>query len=176
MPLEYGFNDRLEMSQGVSENESLKEILLTNIPSALQVNSAHTENDKNGTDYWVECLSGKFISVDCKVRSEDYAPKGFDDIALETWSVVEKKVVGWTRDKKKQTDYVLWHWQDTGRWLLIPFQMLCAVFDKKWLEWSNTYKTAKQYTPNHGGYHSECVFVPRKEVWAEIYRVFGGAA
>ncbi|MEW8193918.1 MAG: hypothetical protein AB2793_09415 [Candidatus Thiodiazotropha sp.] len=174
MPLEYEFSDRLKMSQGRSENSDIKNILLNNIPSALNVNSAHAKNDRNGTDYWVECESGKFLSVDCKVRSEDYVKKGYDDLALETWSVVENDIVGWTRDSKKQTDYVLWLWTDTGRWLLVPFQMLCGVFQKKWKDWKATYKSSRQHTPNYGGYHSECVFVPRKEVWSEIYRMYGG--
>ena len=26
----------------------------------------------------------------------------------------------------------------------------------------------------NGGYHSECVFVPRRVIWTEIYRSFGG--
>lgn len=33
------------------------------------------------------------------------------------------------------------------------------------------------YTPRAGrGYHSECVFVPRREVWATIYKRFGGVS
>jgi hypothetical protein len=52
--------------------------------------------------------------------------------------------------------------------------MLCKVFQDNWEQWKSAYKTAQQYTPNHGGYHSECVFVPRREVWAEIYRKYGG--
>ena len=87
--------------------------------------------------------------------------------------IKEKRVVGWTRDAKKRTDYVLWFWQDTKRWCLIPFPMLCGVFSDKWQEWASMYKTRKQYTPGRD-YHSECVFVPRKEVWAAIYRKYSG--
>ena len=38
------------------------------------------------------------------------------DIALETWSVIEKLKIGWTRDLNKRSDYVLWFWLDTKRW------------------------------------------------------------
>lgn len=175
MPLSYEFDERLKMSQGTSQGADVKTIILGNVPAALNVHSAHESNDRNGTDWWVECHAGKWLSIDCKVRADDWAPRGHDDIALETWSVVEKSVVGWTRDSKKQTDYVLWLWTDTGRWLLVPFPMLCAVFQEHWQAWRSQYKTAQQFTPrNGGGYHSECVFVPRREVWAEIYRRFGG--
>jgi hypothetical protein len=53
--------------------------------------------------------------------------------------------------------------------------MLCAVFQDKWQEWSHAYQTHRQYTPQFGGYHSECVFVPREVVWNEIYRRCNGA-
>lgn len=175
MPKQYGFGDRLEMSQGVSENESISAIVKNNIPSALAVYQAHFANDRNGTDFWVECESGKFLSVDCKVREKDFIEvNGCDDLALESWSVVEKNKVGWTRDTSKQTDFVLWLWKDTGRWLLVPFQMLCKVFSDNWKEWRREFKTARQYTPNHGGYHSECIFVPRALVWKRIYAMYGG--
>lgn len=175
-PIEYGFDERLNMSQGVSSNSSVKDILLNNIPGACSVNSAHLSNDKNGTDWWVEHSSGKHMSVDCKVRSEDYAKKGYDDLALETWSVCEKNVVGWTRKTDKRTDYVLWLWTDTGRWCLIPFPFLCKVFETNWHEWLAEYKNARQKTTTqYGGYHSECVFVPRRVVWKAIYETFSGA-
>jgi hypothetical protein len=51
------------------------------------------------------------------------------------------------------------------------------VFELNWQAWREQHKTRQQFTPRQsGGYHSECVFVPRREVWAEIYRTFGGAA
>ncbi len=175
MPEQYEFNERLNMSQGVSESRSVESILKENIPSALTVHQAHFANDRNGTDWWVECEAGKFLSVDCKVREKDFLKlKGWDDLALETWSVVEKEKIGWTRDTSKQTDFVLWLWKDTGRWLLIPFQMLCRVFRDNWKRWTSEFRVERQYTPNHGGYHSECVFVPRQLLWQCIYTVYGG--
>ena len=176
-PREYDFNQQLKMSQGQVAGASVERVLLDNIPGACAVHSAHQANDRNGTDWWVEMRTGSFLSVDAKVRSVDWLPKGKDDLALETWSVVEAKKVGWTRDPSKRTDYVLWLWQDTGRWCLIPFQMLCKVFDKNWQGWSAEFQRNRQHTPSQsGGYHSECVFVPRRVLWGEIYKHFGGAA
>jgi hypothetical protein len=174
----YRFGEQLEMSQGVSENKSIGTILLSNIPGALNTYPAHEANDRNGTDWWVEREMGRWLSVDCKVREEDWSIKRTpkDDLALETWSVVEQNIPGWTRDSKKQTDYVLWLWKDTGRWCLVPFVMLCAVFQENWMDWKKQYQTDRQYTTRHNGasYHSECVFVPRRVVWATIYRRFSG--
>ena len=178
-PREYGFDDRLALSQGVSKGASVETIILANLPGACSVTSSHKTNDRNGTDWWVEIQGGHHLSVDAKVREEDWAakpaPQKADDLALETWSVIERNKVGWTRDRTKRTDYVLWLWLDTGRWCLVPFQMLCQVFETRWQDWRSQYKTSRQHTPHtNGGWHSECIFVPRKEVWAAIYLQFGG--
>jgi hypothetical protein len=170
-PRNFSFAERLGMSHGAAAGATVRDILKANIPGAWDVRLANETDDRHGTDWWVERSSGEPISVDCKVRSSDWATKGSDDLALESWSVIESQKVGWTRDENKQTDYILWLWQDTGRWCLIPFPMLCKVFSEKWSQWALKYKSARQRTEN---YHSECVFVPRKVVWAAIYRRFGG--
>ena len=176
--IEYGFEERLAMSSGVAAVADVRYILLAQIPGAVNVTPAATANDKQGIDWWVELSTAKHLAIDAKVRSSDWAAKrpDEDDLALESWSVVEKNIVGWTRDPAKKCDYVLWLWQDTGRFCLIPFPMLCHVFTKNWQQWSSRFKTAKQKTVRQYGdcYHSECVFVPRREIWAEIYRVYGG--
>jgi hypothetical protein len=42
-----------------------------------------------------------------------------------------------------------------------------------WEVWATFRKVRRQYTKDRG-YHSECVFVPRREIWSEIYRRFSG--
>lgn len=173
MSYQYDFHERLEMSQGYSNGDDIRTIILEIIPGAVNVQPAHTSNDKNGTDWWVEHESGNHLSVDCKVRSRDYSPRE-DDLALETWSVVGKKI-GWTRDSSKRTDYILWLWTDTGRFCLLPFHMLCKVYSDNWQDWKVAYKTRRQQTPTeNGGYYSECTFVPRRIVWAAIYEFYSG--
>src|SRR3990167_1888673 len=107
-PREYGFDDRLALSQGVSKGASVETIILANLPGACSVTSSHKTNDRNGTDWWVEIQGGHHLSVDAKVREEDWAakpaPQKADDLALETWSVIERNKVGWTRDRTKRTD------------------------------------------------------------------------
>lgn len=167
----YNFNERLEFSHGVAASRSVQEILTANIPGAMNVTKAGDSNDRDGTDWWVE-VYGRHLRVDCKVREEDWLKKaGKDDLALETYSVVEKGVPGWTRNEKKHTDYILWLWVDTGRWCLISFPQLCAVYQDKWELWRTVYPTCQQ---DNGDYRSECTFVPRKAVWKAMYKRFGG--
>lgn len=165
----------LKMSEGVCVNADVQTILMENIAGALSVVKAHPKNDRTGVDWWVELPGARWVGVDAKVRQVDWSSKGSDDLALETWSVVESKVPGWTRSEDKTCEYVLWLWKDTGRFCIIPFRMLCTVFKENWQRWSQEYKVSKQFTPyNGGGYHSECVFVDRKEVWSSIYNRFSG--
>ena len=176
-PIEYDFKEQLAMSEGVSANKNVQDILLANIPGAVSVIRAHQSNDRSGVDYWVEMGYGGFAAVDIKVRDKDYAKaEGKDDLALESFSVVEKKIVGWTRNPQKRTDYILWFWKDTGRWCLLPFRMLCKVFSDNWESWKERFYSPQQYTPraSGNGYHSECIFVPRKIVWEEIYKHYSG--
>lgn len=176
-PLEYWFEDRLKMSSGHATNANVQSVLLSQIPGSVSVAQAATVNDKQGVDWWVEMSTARHLAVDAKVRGNDWAAAhpDEDDLALESWSVVEQQIVGWTRDKNKRCDYILWLWKDTGRFCLIPFPMLCAVFSEHWNDWKQQFKTRQQFTPRSGGgYHSECIFVPRRVIWAEIYKRYSG--
>lgn len=175
MPREFDFAERLSMSAGNSASRNLEVILVSEIPGAVSATPAAQVNDRQGVDWWVEMSTARHLAVDCKVRATDWAAThpDEDDLALETFSVVEKGIAGWTRDANKRCDYILWLWTDTGRFCLLPFPMLCKVFSANWEQWRAKYKTRRQFTTGRN-YHSECVFVPRKVVWAEIYRRFGG--
>lgn len=170
----YAFTDTLRMSRGYAAEASIESVLLGQIPGALEIVRSTAAEDRSGTDYWVKRECGRDLSVDAKVRAQDWASKGKDDLALETWSVVERRIVGWTLNPAKQTDYILWLWKDTGRWCLVPFPMLCAAANKHVSAWSREYQVARQYTDDRQ-YHSECVFVPRRVVWRAIYDHFAGA-
>jgi hypothetical protein len=177
MPHEYDFNERMAMSQGIAATADVRMILLAEIPGAVNVTNAAPVNDKQGVDWWVEMSSARHLAVDAKVRETDWVSThpNEDDLALESWSVIEKEIPGWTRDAAKRCDYVLWLWKDTGRFCLVPFPMLCKVFSDNWKAWRTRFRTNQQFTPRSvGGYHSECIFVPRREVWAAIYRNYGG--
>jgi len=160
----YDFTERLVWSDGFLL-EGVARILQDRIPAAERVEKANGTDDRNGTDYWVyRNHSLPPLSVDVKVRSEDYATHGKDDLALETWSVVGEKP-GWTRDEKKRTDFILWYWTDTGRFFLVSFPALCEIFSRYWWAWRNTYGAHVQTS---GDWQSECVFVPRSVVLEKV--------
>lgn len=174
---EYGFDERFRMSNGRLANADVSDILRSSIPGSISVTRAGESDDRLGIDWWVERANERSLSVDVKIRSRDYSavnPKS-DDLALETWSVVEREVIGWTRDEAKRCDFILWLWKDTGRWCLLPFPMLCRVFQELWQDWRATYRTERQKTTDRGTpYHSEVVFVPRRLIWREMYEKYGG--
>lgn len=149
----YDFNERLAWSAGFLD-AGIAQILQDRLPGCTKVVKATNNEDRSGTDYWAIRDDLPPLSVDVKVRQKDY---GKDDVALETWSVLGEKV-GWTRDFRKRTDFVLWHWQDSGRFFLVSFPALCEVFTRYWENWSAKYKTAVQTS---GSWKSECVFVPK---------------
>jgi hypothetical protein len=173
---DFSFHDQLVISTGTSANRAIGEILMGVIPGALRAIQALPVNDRQGVDWWIETKSGERVAIDCKIREDDPLPKyKKDDLALEVWSVVEKKVVGWSLDETKRTDYVFWLFKDTGRWCVVPFLMMVRAFKSRKDEWTASgsgYRVARQKTDNR--YHSECVFVDRRQLWAEIYRQAAG--
>jgi len=178
-PIHYDFKERMAFSDGHVAVATVEEVCLTNIPGAETIERSTAKSDRNGVDWWVYRRGANALAIDAKVRDEDWSVKPLpyraDDLALETWSVVEAQVVGWTRNENKSTDYILWLWKDTGRWCLVSFPMLCSVMQDNWEAWRQAYKHRQQFTPtNNGGYHSECVFVPRREIWKAIYEKFSG--
>ncbi len=168
----FDFDEQVKMSHGIASSFDFRQVLLSQFPSAISIRKASDVEDRVGTDWWVERQNNKPLSVDLKSRAVDY---GKDDLALETWSVIEANKIGWTRDIEKGTDYIIWFWDDTKRWCIIPFPMLCHIFIKEWKHWSMIYPTARQKTKTPKGlYHSECVFVPRQIVWDTIIKEYRG--
>ena len=143
---QYSFEDRLVMSDGYAVRANVRDVLLEYIPGSREVHKSCTENDKTGVDWWVEMIGGRMLAVDAKVREVDWAANhpDEDDLALETWSVIEQGIVGWTRDESKRCDYVLWLWRDSQRFCLVPFPMLCAAFKAKWQSWKKPTKFANK--------------------------------
>jgi hypothetical protein len=166
-----------QMAVADASDSAVQAILMENIYGTTEVRRASANEDRRGTDWWVDVVGRDTpISVDAKIMTTDLAPKGMDHLPLETWSVVDE-VPGWTRDPRKRTDFVLWYWVDTGRWCLVPFPPLCAMFAEYWKVMREQYNTATQETGDmdNGGWRSECVFVPRTTVWKLIYARFNAS-
>lgn len=171
---DYSFQGQIVMSTGSAVHHGVKQILLDNIPGACTIEKALMVDDKSGVDYWVYRELARPLAIDAKIRGLDPIEEyGEDDLALELWSVIETKKIGWTLDTSKQSDYILWLFEPSLRWVLIPFPMLCAVFAEHKDSWALSYKNAVQ-SSDDGSWHSRCVFVPRREIWAAIYQRYAG--
>lgn len=172
----YSFEKKLIASKGVIESCDVGEILRLRLPGCVKAVPTGSEVDRTGVDWLATLSSGRVVGVDVKIREKDYLRFGHDDVALETWSVLDSRV-GWTRDQSKACDWVLWVWKDTGRFFLVPFLPLCSVFVQQWEEWRENYRTATQRTPEtpkFKSYQSECVFVPRTVIVDAISDWYGG--
>lgn len=173
----FNFDEQLKMSEGVCGTQSIEQILLEKFPDAVRAERANLSEDKSGVDYWVVTSSGKRYGIDLKAREKDFSKDNpnKDDLALEIWSVVNKKI-GWTRDPEKKTDYILFLWKDTGRYSLVPFPLLYGVFSNHWQEWGKKYFAPFQHSyEKNSRWFSQCVFVPRLLVWREMHSSYGGA-
>lgn len=170
---EYDFTTELSRTQRDSSDLVVKDLLLKMFPGATSARSTTLIEDRSGID--ISLLYGKReLSFDVKFRDLDPVDRyGIDDLALETWSVVETSKVGWTRDSSKRSDYVLWYFTSSGRWALLPFPLLCTIFSENWQKWRNQYRHAVQES-NKGEWHSECVFVPQQVIWDAILARFTG--
>lgn len=179
-PNTFGFQEEFDFSAGhAPEPDDTFNFLRHKIPNYHRVRKAATENDRSGCDYYIERRRLPSLGVDLKLRRHDFSidpPRFADDLALETWSVIESQIPGWTRDPSKACDYILWFWKDTGRFYICPFPPLCSVFMEKWQEWRKLYRTETQRTEGRTSWRSECVFVPRRVVEEAITEWCSGQA
>jgi hypothetical protein len=133
-------------------------------PRVVGFRAGSAAEDKGGADFVVETPSGE-IAVDVKVRRQDCRRFGEDDVALEIWSRVEAGVVGWSMDRSKKTDLVVWLWEDMGRTLVLPFRSLCDTMIANVKAWEHSFRVDTQISRNGLDYWtSRCVFVPLREL------------
>ena len=182
----FDFEEQLIISEGISDRHDIEQIIRCSIPYVVKVEQANLSDDMSGIDYWVTLESGRRLGIDTKVRTEDWRKRfNIDDVALETHSKIERDEkgnvtaggkIGWTRNVKKKTDYILFIWDETGRYLCLPFPWLCNIFTENWEQWSKMYKRRSQFSKGLDGsrWESECVFVPRKLLWNKVCHDFAG--
>lgn len=106
---------------------------------------------RGGIDRVLTLSSGKTLTVDEKVRYEDY-----DDILLEAWSSIEHKRPGWIA-KDLACDYIAYAFVPSRRCYLLPFQTLRAAWRANKGEW---YASLRKIRADNGSYTTESVAVP----------------
>ena len=151
----HDFQDRLKFSEGIQPGDAVTDAIMRMVPNASGIRKADQADDKNGTDFWIDRDHGlPSLSIDMKIRSfcpiEEY---GVDDACIETTSVYvggreppyeddKRRVVGWTRDLTKRTDYVCYTWPSRNngvRYWILPFPALCAAANNHWRWWAQQY-------------------------------------
>jgi hypothetical protein len=174
----FNFNAQLLMSAGHSPTRDIEDIAKKHFPDATKVYKSTQADDRNGIDWFIERRNHATVTVDAKVRAQDFskAKPPRDDLALEIWSVIEAGKIGWTLDERKHTDAILWLWKDSGRYQWMPFLPLRLAFCEYLTEWIKTYKSARQETEYFGRhYHSECIFVPTQVVLDAVSEQLAGS-
>lgn len=165
----YSFDDKLHNS--TSYYKEVQNILSDIFQTQINLQKSVLKDDKLGIDYWCVLANEQKISLDLKKRDKDFKK---NDVALETLSVVEDNKIGWTLDDNKKNDYVLWFWEDSNKYFLIPFTPLRIWFSLNFKHWKKQYLCCKQKTMFHNyNYHSECVFVPIDEIISPILSLGG---
>lgn len=168
----HDFRERLAFSEGIQPGGSVINAIIRMIPNAVDIQRADTDDDRNGTDYWI--LRGHnlpSLSVDMKNRELcPIARFGSDDACIETTSVyrgrsepyedARRSKIGWTLDLTKRTDYIVYTWpSDNGiRYWILPFPPLCAAARMYWREWARRYR--EKQAPNRE-YVTLSVYPPR---------------
>ena len=119
----YPFHQKLNQANSV-DVKLLDKVLDNFLPNALALHRSNEANDRIGIDYFLENHKGHITNIDMKIREKDF---GKDDLALEIWQCQRREIIGWSRDYRKQTDYVCWIFEDTKKICMLPFLPLVAV-------------------------------------------------
>ena len=129
-----------------------------------------------GVDYIATLQGGTKIFIDAKTRTPGCSRywKDEPELAIETWSVVEKKIPGWTFNEKSDVDYILYTFpkEDYAGYFFIPFQLLRSASIRCYPDWRKRFP--KHYQRNNG-YTSEAMFIPADVILAEVRNeMYGG--
>lgn len=166
----YDFDECLRESDTEEIRSKIIAELKKQFPDALAVERACTFDDKLGVDYVLRFPGLRSIACDVKVRRKDFALRGLADITLEIWSDFDAQKTGWTLDETKFTDYVLFYWVETGRAVKYDARDLRAVFKANLADWEKKYGSELTGTNARKPFRSQVMFVPDRDVAAEIYR------
>lgn len=162
------WNEKLEYSLSAQQQFDIS-LLKMHLPHCTGIRKTTIEQDKKGVDYIATLKGGAEILIDAKTRtpgSKQYWKNGEAELALETWSVVNKKL-GWTLSDKTNVDYILFTFAPTewDKYYFFPFQLLRKAFIANGKQWAEKYSRKVQFTRSYNGcWQSEAIFVPASVV------------
>lgn len=168
------FYEKLSYSLGHQQTVDCN-ILRSHIPKCVNVEKTSVDIDRAGVDYIATLQGGTKILIDAKTRTPGCSRywKDEPELAIETWSVVEKKIPGWTFNEKSDVDYILYTFpkEDYAGYFFIPFQLLRSASISCYPDWIKRFP--KHYQRNNG-YTSEAMFIPANVILAEVKREMQG--
>ncbi|MDQ8186812.1 hypothetical protein [Pelagicoccus sp. SDUM812002] len=154
------FSQDLRRSRQDTQELPLEQIIRGLFPDLISLQTSVTDReDISGTDALIRLSDDQRLKTDLKFRTLDPRRFGNDDLAVETWSVFEKKIPGY---RGKQTDVLIWIFKDTHRAVAVPFHAYRKRVAEKRKMLLRTLPTQTQTTINHYGqsYESHHLFVP----------------
>lgn len=165
------WQDKLTYSQ--SKIDSDIQTIKKYFPHCIAVEKTPAEIDRQGVDYIVTLHGGAKIFIDAKTRERGasrYWKHGVPEIALEIYSVVEQKKLGWTLSGTSKAHYILYTFDaaDSELFYMFPFQILRKVFYENGQRWIDEYG---QKTQASDGWHSSAVFVPADVVLQAVSEI-----
>jgi len=186
---EWDFLERLNFSEGREISEGILEHLKDITPKAINIRKATENEDRHGTDYWIERKNLPPLSVDLKNR--EFCPIerfGSDDACIETCSVYTgppkppwydydkfRIKSGWTIDENKRTDIIVYTWpilnSDKLRFWILYFPWLCKASQNNWKKWRNIYP---ERPAENRDYVTLSIYPLRKVIVQEIRNLLTG--
>lgn len=170
------FHADLAMSDSEEIEQAINRECRKYFPELLGITKAHKLNDMKGADYFLEFENCKMETLDIKVRSEDYSvatsKRAADNrtACIEIIANIGTNKIGWSLDKTKQTDWIMFYYIDTGRSHFYPARLLRSAVIKYLPELRKQGKAAIQTTGSgNGSYKSESLFLSHRELWVAIY-------
>lgn len=105
-------------------------------------------DQRNGIDRRLYLTGGKVITVDEKVRKQDWP-----DFFLEVWSSYESRRPGWMA-KSLHCDFIAYAFKPSKRCYLLPFHALRLAYHKHGKEWFSEYCPDGKFllAPNRSGF------------------------
>lgn len=114
---------------------------------------------RGGIDRVLTLTSGKTLSVDEKVREEDWP-----DILLEYWSDRDRKIPGWVA-KDLACDFIAYAFVPSQTCFLLPFQTLRQAWRRNHKKWVSEHQKVEA---NNGRYVTVSVAVPKATLFSAL--------
>lgn len=164
----YKYKERKDKAETHSIKEQAISMLLKVFDKVKRGKWVEDETEqRKGVD--IILTNGKRIKIDLKAREPSFSFCYNEDIDLEIWSVKEKKKKGWTLDRNKEMNYVLYVWKKNQKDLFPISYLLPFPETRYWLEKNkDRFEHKFSKTPTNGEYTTEHIPVPINILKKEI--------